>query len=1037
MDPQRARIQEDLRGVLAGDVQCDELLLQLYATDASIYQITPLAVICPRSTKDVVTCVQYAAENHLPLIARGAGTGLAGESLGEGLVLDFSRYMTRVLEIGENTVRVQPGVIHAHLNRQLARRGRQFGPDPAMSTVTTMGSVAAIDGSGSHWLRYGSARRHIEQLQIVLSDGTLMDVGRQEQARADDALMRRRDLLLDLGQLFYRAADLIDQHQPYSRVNRCGYQLQGVLSDGHFDLPRLLVGSEGTLALFTEITVATQPLPGSRGVCLLLFESLDAAARAVMEILPLNPAACDILDRRHLSLARENDVRFDLLIPPETEAMLLVEVDGDNLVEVRERISQIIARVHTELRLALGSRQAMDLEEVELYWQLARKVVPTLYRLKGSARAIPFVEDMAVPPEMLPEFFSRMLNVLRRHQVTASLFGHAGHGQLHLRPFLDLADRADLDRMQRLSEDLYAEVIELGGTISGEHGDGLSRTSFVARQYGPLYDVFREVKRIFDPTGMLNPGKKIGDDPNLLTKHLRSDGLARSDVDSRVAVGEPGASAAGGGAEIGVSADSSAGIRLSDRLEGSDAAPKETSAALSAAPAIPQREMLGTVELQLNWTRQEMAEVAVNCNGCGACRSQLPEVRMCPIFRLGPREEASPRAKANLIRGILSGALPPSTVTRDDFKQVADLCVNCHQCRLECPANVDIPHLMTEAKAAYVAVNGLRPSDWLMARLDRLSALGCGVSWLANRAIANRQARWLLEKMIGIAQGRKLPRFARQTFLRRATRRRLTRPGGRGGLRVVLFLDIYANYHDTRLAQALVDVLEHNGVSVYVPTSQVQSGMTMISMGVIDRARKLATRNVRILAEAIRQGYHVVTTEPAAASCLVHEYPAILEDDDAKLVANNTSEACTYLWRMHQSGRLLLDMKPINGTLAYHMPCHLRSLDVGSPGENLLRLIPGLTVTRVEKGCSGMAGTYGLKREHYRASLRAGFELISALRDPKFQAGTTECSSCKMQMEQGTTKPTIHPIKLLAQAYGLWNSEESLLGLRGRDLVMT
>jgi len=1002
MDPQRARIQEDLRGVLAGDVECDELLLQLYATDASIYQIQPLAVVCPRNTGDVVTCVQYAAENSLPIIARGAGTGLAGESLGEGLVLDFSRYMTRVLETGEDTVRVQPGVIHAQLNRQLARRGRQFGPDPAMSQVTTMGSVVAIDGSGSHWLRYGSARRHVERLQVVLSDGTLMEVGRQEQARADDPLVRRRDLLLDLGQLCYRAADLIEQYQPHSRVNRSGYHLPGVLNDNQIDLPRLLTGSEGTLALFTEITVATQPLPGQRGVCLLLFESLDAAARAVLEILPLEPAACDILDRRHLSLARENDVRFDLLIPPETEAMLLVEVDGENMAEVRSSLAEIIARVHTELRLALGSRQALDAEEVELYWQLARKVVPTLYRLKGAARAIPFVEDMAVPPEMLPDFFGRMLAVLRRHQVTASLFGHAGHGQLHLRPFLDLADPEDLDRMQRLADELYSEVIDVGGTISGEHGDGLSRTSYLARQYGPLYDVFREVKRIFDPPGLLNPGKKISEDPQLLTKHLRT---------------------AGPGDANGQAEESGAAVAAeSNNRQESAAAVKET---------------LGTVELQLNWSRQELTEAAVLCNGCGACRSQLPEVRMCPIFRLAPREEASPRAKANLLRGVLSGALPPNTVTREDFKEVADLCVNCHQCRLECPAHVNIPQLMTEAKAAYVAVNGLRPSDRLLARLDKLSALGCRVSWLANWGVSNRQTRWLLEKMLGIAQGRKLPQFAGQTFLRRASRRRLTRPGGRGGMRVALFLDIFANYHDTRLAQALVDVLEHNGISVYVPPGQVQSGMAMISMGVIDRARRLAQRNVRALAEAIRQGYHVVTSEPAAASCLVHEYPAILDDDDAKLVAENTSEACTYMWRLHQAGRLLLDMKPINGTVAYHLPCHLRSLDVGSPGENLMRLIPGLTVTRVEKGCSGMAGTYGLKREHYRASLRAGFDLIATLRDPKFQAGTTECTSCKMQMEQGTTKPTIHPIKLLAQAYGLSGSSESLLTIRGRDLVIT
>ncbi|MCE9544714.1 MAG: FAD-binding oxidoreductase [Planctomycetia bacterium] len=521
MDPERARIHDDLRGVLAGDVRCDDLYLQLYSTDASIYQIRPLAVIAPRNTADVVKCAEYATKNRLPLIARGAGTGLAGEALGAGLVLDFSRYMTRVLEFGPDTVRVQPGVIHANLNRQLARRGRTFGPDPAMSTVTTMGSVAALDGSGSHWLKYGAARGHVQRLQIVLSDGTLMTVGQEPTETPDDPLPRRRHLVQELSRLIAGNTELIKQHQPKSCVNRSGYHLHRVLQGGQLDLAKLLVGSAGTLAMFTEITLATQPLEASRGVCLLLFDSLDSAARAVMEILPFSPSACDIIDRRHLSLAREHDVRFDLLVPSDTEAVLLVEVDGDNTTEVRDRLHQIIDRVHGELRLALGSRQAIDPQEVDFYWQLARRVVPTLYRLKGSSRPLPFVEDIAVPPAALPEFFQRMFTVLRRHQVTASLFGHAGHGQLHLRPFLNLADPADLERMQRLAEELYDDAIELGGTISGEHGDGLSRTSFIRRQYGPLYDVFREVKRIFDPDNLLNPGKVISDDPALLTQNLR------------------------------------------------------------------------------------------------------------------------------------------------------------------------------------------------------------------------------------------------------------------------------------------------------------------------------------------------------------------------------------------------------------------------------------------------------------------------------------------------------------------------------------
>jgi Fe-S oxidoreductase len=743
------------------------------------------------------------------------------------------------------------------------------------------------------------------------------------------------------------------------------------------------------LALITEATVATQPLPKHRGVALLLFERLDSAAKAVMEILPLEPAACDLMDRRHLSLARESTVQYDLLIPAETEAALLVEQEGDTLVEVRDRLTQVVDRVRRKKRLAFHAVQAQDREEMELYGRLARRVIPTLHRMKGSTRPLPCIEDLAVPPKVLPDFLVRMQNVLKQHQVTASLFGHAGHGQLHLRPFLDLTNPADVERMAQLASDLYDEVIAAGGTISGEHADGLSRTPFIRRQYGPLTDVFGEVKRIFDPGNILNPGKIVCDDPGLLTRNLRP--LA------------------------------AASDRQTSAIDTDSAAP---------VPAPPQ-------VWQLNWSTEQIAQAARDCNGCGACRSQLSDVRMCPIFRFAPGEESSPRAKANLLRGILTGALPSATLTSDEFKAVSDLCVNCHQCRLECPATVDIPKLMMEGMGNYVLTNGLDTSDWLMSRVDRLSRVGSLLAPLANWAIAHRAARWLMEKTLGVAQRRKLPRFAARSFLRLASRRRLTRPTRRDVAKVLYFVDTYANYHDPQLAEALVAVLEHNAVAVYVHPAQQSSGMPMISLGALNAARKLAEHNVALLAEAVRQGYHIVATEPSAALALTHEYLALVDDDDARLVAANSSEACGYLWQLHQTGKLQLDLRPVSAVLGYHLPCHVKALGVGAPGENLLRLVPGLIVHRTENGCSGMAGTFGLKRENYRASLRAGRALIGSLRSPRLQAGTTECSACKIQMEQGAGKPTIHPVKLLALSYGLMPEVAELLSAPVQDLVVT
>ncbi|MEM7315254.1 MAG: anaerobic glycerol-3-phosphate dehydrogenase subunit C, partial [Planctomycetota bacterium] len=615
------------------------------------------------------------------------------------------------------------------------------------------------------------------------------------------------------------------------------------------------------------------------------------------------------------------------------------------------------------------------------------------------------VEDIAVPPDALPDFIKRSQDILKRHQVIASLFAHAGHGQLHLRPFLNLANPDDVNRMQRLATDLYEIVLDANGTIAGEHGNGLSRSWFVRKQYPRLYPVFRELKRIFDPVGILNPGKVTESEPLQLMKSLRPVTVAPPRPDK---VTEPGAA-------------------VETEPEMGDAASKSDKT----------QEANGALDLLLNWNETEVALAARSCNGCGSCRTQGSAMRMCPIFRFAPAEEASPRAKANMMRGIFTGTISPEQLADDELKQVADLCVNCHQCRDECPAGVDIPKLMIEYKAQYVATNGLTFSDWILSRLDLLAPIASRLRPFANYAIGNRRMRWLLERITGLAQGRKLPRIATRPFLAIAKRRRLTRPERSGGQKVLYFTDLYANWFDLDIAEAFVHVFQHNGVSVYVPPTQIQSGMSLIAIGAIEKAKELAATNIAMLADAVRQGYHIVTAEPSAALCLTREYPNMFDDDDVRLISENTSEACSYLWRMHQRGQLELDFKPLNLTVGYHLPCHSRALGEGTPAEHLLRLIPGLVVRSLDKGCSGMAGTYGLKRENYRNSLRAGWPLISAIREPSLHVGATECSTCKMQMEQGTSKPTVHPLKLLAFAYGVMPEVSNAINHTGEELFVS
>lgn len=990
MDVERQRIEEDLRGQIAGNVRCDDLFVQLYASDASIYEINPLGVVQPRTVDDVVATVRYAAENKISLHPRGSGSGLTGGALGRGLIVDFSRYMRRIIKLDDRTARVQAGVVLADLNRQLATRGCVFGPDPANAQVTTMGSVVALDAGGSRWLAYGSARHHVESLEAVLATGAVVRLS-AHQLTTDQEDTALGPLVSGVSNILSRYESRIREHKPKSLVNCCGYRLDDVRQDSTIHLARLFTGSEGTLGLITEVTVTTSPLPRHLGSVLLFFESVDKAARAVQKVLSLEPSACDLMDRRHLSLARESDPRYELLIPQEAEAVLLVEFPGESADEVQQKLGQTVQLLQEKAKLASGAHVAVDRYDHDMLWELARRYVPTLYRLKGSTRPVPMVEDIAVPPPTLPDFLHTALQILKEEQVTASLFGHAGQGQLHIRPFLDLANEIDVQKLGVLADKLYAEVWKVGGTISGEHGDGLSRTPYVQKQYGPLTDAFWEVKELFDPGELLNPGKIVPLEDASQDRRLRQ-----------------------------------LSYPLLETLE------------VQAADALTSSAEQPRTTLQLDWQPEEMAHVARSCNGCAACRTTSLDTRMCPIFRYAPREEASPRAKANLARAVLTGTLPAGMIVEDACKQVADLCVHCHMCRLECPAHVDIPKLMMEAKAQYVATNSEPLADWILTRIDSLCAFASRFSRVVNWVIANRVARWLLEKSIGIAQGRKLPRFSSQPFLQHSTQRRLNRPQRSSGEKVLYFVDTYANYCDTQLAEALVAILEHNGISVYVPDRQQQAAMPMISRGVLEPARQAAEENVALLAEAVRQGYTIVATEPSAVLAITHEYPSLLPgDDDAELVAKNVQEACHYLWRCHQRGQLELDFSPLTLSVGYHAPCHLKALEIGTPAENLLSLVPGLRVERLERGCSGIAGLYGFQHRNYRNSLRAGLPLLTAVRTGDFQLGATECSTCKIQMEQGTPKPTIHPIKLVALAYGLMPELRQLVNSTSGDLVVT
>jgi FAD/FMN-containing dehydrogenase/Fe-S oxidoreductase len=973
-EQQRGRLADDLKGFFKGELHFDDLARALYSTDASIFQVQPLGVALPRDEADVCALVRYAAEHQLPVVPRGAGTGVAGESLGRGLIVDLSKHFRRIQGATENTVRVQAGVTCQEVNRYLARRGRRFAPDPASAETCTIGGMIATNASGARAIKHGYTRDHVVGLRLVLDNGDAVAAGREAlPAAAADEAHHWQDIVNATAVLLEQNTSLIQKSGPRTPFDRCGYRLRDVWLGDVLDTPRLLVGSEGTLALCTEATLRTLPLPGGQALVLLGFASLDAALRAAQLALPSGPAACELIDRRLLSLARTGEAgQAAAQVPAAAEAVLLVEYEADTPRQARELALELADRLYRGERLALHAVPAFEPAAIDRLWQLREAALPSLYGLRAGAQPVPFVEDVAVPVAELPRYLHGVQELLKQHETTASFLVHAGAGQVHTRPFLDLRRPEEVARLSAIAEAVHTLALDLGGTVSSQHGTGLARTPWVARQFGPLYGVFRQLKTIFDPRGLFNPGKIVDADPALPAWPLRK---------------------------------------------------------FATAPAEP-------ATLQLHWQPGELQAEVASCNGCGQCRLDLPTHRMCPVLHATHSEFAAPRAKANLLRHLFQDGAGAKQLSSDEVRAVADLCVNCKMCAQECPAHVNVPKLMLEAKAANVAEYGLDRKDWFAARAETFAWLGSAFAPLTNQFLASATVRWVLEKLVGLSRHRRLPRLAARPFLRRARRKGWSRKPRSGRPRVAYFVDVYANYVDPQIAEAVVAVLHHNGFDVYVPPDQVGCGMEALVHGDVETAREAAEHNLRLLSEAAREGFTIVCSEPTAAVMLRREYPDLLDDPDVKVVAERTVEFTAFLAELHRVGRLRTDFRPLELALGHHVPCHVKALQQPPGGPAVLGLIPGLRVHTIDVSCSGMAGPYGLRDDNYQASLDAGRRMFVELARPLVLFGSTECGTCRMQMEHGSGKRTLHPAQYLALAYGLMPAVERRLAEPIRELVL-
>ena len=1006
---QRTRLRDDLRGLIKGDVRCDDVTQQLYATDASILQSRPVCIISPRNEDDVIAVVRYAIDTGIPIHPCGAGTSLTGESLGEGIILVFSRYMRRILHTGDDYVTVQPGLLRRRLNGILGQsQKRLFGPLAGNPSSASLGSILARNGAGLHYLRYGLPCDHLVSMTVVLANGDRLTLDRHSLPRplqGDGSVTLAQEIAYGKEYVYAgKIAHIIDnrtskqlaESSKQLPISRTGYADYAVLKGEtvpQVDLARLFAGSEGTLGVTVEATFKTVSLPHRKSAVAFFFASLSQAIESIVTILPLRPVLCELIDRRRLNMVRNWDTRYRHLIPTDAEAALLVELDAGTLEKPKsdnecwDNLDHLVDLVQMKKQLCFRALQVNTKKDFQLFDEVIRRSELVLGRMNHSIQSIPLFDDVAVPLGVMNNAINDLLTLLQRYKITASLSGHIGQGHLRIHPLIDFSQPDLISTLQPLAEDVYSTILHHGGTISSEWGTGLLKSQFVPQQFPHLTPLFQKIKETFDPRYLLNPGRVIPFETHWTTyiRHgLEKRGLA-------------------------------------------PLAPQWT----SDSRFVKQEDQQGEsppnqVEIQLKWEPAYVFESVHRCNGCGECLRYDRQSRICPLFRGTATIEYAPRSKSDLLRGILEHDIDLETLTGERAKEIADTCFQCRMCDIECPSNIDINVLSFRSKAAYVAAHGLSVDDLMASRLDTILNILTPVSRLFNVAMRNQVIRWFLEKTFRIPQRRSIPALTHRSYLNRirwsSWRHRLM-PEQTDKEKVALFVDIFANYFDPQLAELAVQILEYNNFSVYVPIRQRPSGLHSFSVGHADRAERLARHNIAQMFDLIRLGYKIVTLEPASASCLTKDYQHLVDSNELKLMAENVVDFCSFLQQYHQIGKLQKDFQSLSYRVGYHAPCRSLAISVSratdsTPAETLLRLIPDLDVQRIERGCCGMAGLWGIQQKNYRHSLQIGIPLFRALRPLEIDFGVSDCNACCMQMEHGSKKRAFHPIRLLAVAYG-------------------
>jgi FAD/FMN-containing dehydrogenase/Fe-S oxidoreductase len=970
-------LERRLKAELSGDVQFDRFSRGRYATDASHYQIMPIGVVAPRTIEEAERAIGIARAEGVSVLARGGGTSQAGQAVGEALVVDCSKYLTRILDLDVKGARcaVEPGLVLDDLNRQLKPHGLWFPVDISTSSRATIGGMAGNNSCGGRSMRYGTMRDNVHAIEAVLADGTLAHFGRIG-GSLDDVPAPLRPLAKDLLAIGAREAGEIAARFPKVQRRVGGYNLDALVpGKNDINLAHVLVGSEGTLGFSTRIELKLSPLLGRRAVGACHFGSFREAMKATRHIVHLLPIAVELIDRTMIELAREIPIfrpTLDKFVRGTPAAILLVEFGEDNHEENLRRLRKLKDMIGD---LGFGWDKSGDkwggmIEVLSADLQAAITDLRTsglniMMSMKEQGKPVSFVEDCAVPLEHLADYTSRLAAIFDKHGTRGTWYAHAGSGCLHVRPVLNLRLEKDVHAMREIAEEAFAMVREYKGSHSGEHGDGLVRSEFNEPMFGSrLVRAFEQVKDRFDPQGLYNPGKVVRppkfDDRSLFRY---APGYRGEDIKTRL--------------------DWSAYTGSGDGFQ-------------------------GAVEM---------------CNNNGACR-KLAGGAMCPSYRVTRDERDVTRGRANTLRLAISGQLGPDALASDEMAETLKLCVSCKACRRECPTGVDMARMKIEVLAARAAKHGISLHDRLVGWLPRYAPFAARHPWLMNMRDGSRVLRSLSELVGGFSARRSLPKWRADVYRDRSDWAYNAAASTEPTREVVLFADTFNRYFERENLDAALSVLVAGGYRVHavMPNDGNERplccGRTFLSVGQVDQAKREMERTLAALAPYVMRGVPVIGLEPSCLLGFRDELPALIKGEVVDALAAQSMLLEEFLAREQKEGRLKLPLGALPKKALLHGHCHQKAFDAMGAVESVLKMIPELSVETVESSCCGMAGSFGYDADTIDVSLRMGeLSLLPAVRKaPADALIVADGTSCRHQIHDGANRDALHVARVLAMS---------------------